>query len=311
MLLHNPPDRYILLDTKDPQHYSLVQLGEYAHMSNAMTNRSVGFFQRQYNLTVGRPLLSPLACCFPRSLTRAPRHPDRQIDYVPQGQGGGAGSSVSDIALYVHTYLSRLYMPTHARFGPMALGACVAFLLPGEQFGGVGAPTVRPTTSRTIAAYVVQIWAVATMAAVCIPPPEGGKLMPGVVHLVITAGLRNLFASATAVLLYGALSPVGSSFHSPRLAAALSWRSFLFVATCSYALNMFHFRVLMDAALASRRDSPPPTKPTHGLLSGTTFRHCMSSDSYLTFVESGVSGPAAGAIIAAVVQRMNWASHTP
>lgn len=196
------------------------------------------------------------------------RPPPRKVPYLPRGEGGGFGGSISDDALYVHSYLNRLYMPTHARFGPMALGATLAFLLPAAEFGGAGA---TKSTLKTAAAYASQLWAVLTLGSILIPQPEGGEPLPGVAVLILTTALRNLVALATAVLLYGALSPPSSSFHAPRLAAFWSWRGFATVASCSYALNMFHFRVLMDVTLASRRFGPSVAEDHGWLFAAAVF----------------------------------------
>ena len=167
--------------------------------------------------------------------------------------------SVNGVSAYVQRYLNRMYLPTHARYGPMVLGAWLAFFLPGD------APPAKATTLAAGAAtrqHAVPAWyaagvaarvtaqciAVVVILAVYLQLGSGRGPVPDAVHLAVTVALRNIFALAVAVLLYTALAPAGTPSHSSALAAALSWHGFTGIAIASYGINMFHARILTELA---------------------------------------------------------------
>jgi len=69
------------------------------------------------------------------------------------------------------------------------------------------------------------------------------------VHAAVTTALRNLFALSAGVVLVAGAAPEGHPARSRLAAAVLGWPGWAPVAACSYALNMFHFRVVMELAL--------------------------------------------------------------
>jgi peptidoglycan/LPS O-acetylase OafA/YrhL len=164
--------------------------------------------------------------------------------------------SVNKYASYAHDYLNRLYLPTHARFGPIVLGALLAFMLPSPA-----AAAAAKTKANSVAwwKHAARWWAhVTALGVLCMalmppPPPGEADSVPPEAHAFMTTALRNMFATATAVLLYSALVPRGYAMHSRWLRGFLSWSGFAPVARLSYAINMVHFRVLMELAYLSPR----------------------------------------------------------
>ena len=71
-------------------------------------------------------------------------------------------ASISRHGDYMHNYLNRLYFPTHARFGPMFLGALLAFLLPSgsEKAAAAGAGAGAGAGAAAAAAAGGQVVAV-------------------------------------------------------------------------------------------------------------------------------------------------------
>lgn len=151
-----------------------------------------------------------------------------------------------------------MYMNTFSRFGPMALGACMAFLLPNcteadnraEATTGTATNT-HPSLAAKVLAQCCYWMAVALILFIITSsPPKDAHQLPDMVHVITTVATRNMFAVAVAVVLYGALSPETSPFHSPRVASALSWPGFEAVAPCTYCLNMFQVRYLFEIVVA-------------------------------------------------------------
>ena len=62
-------------------------------------------------------------------------------------------------------------------------------------------------------------------------------------------------------LLYTALCPQQSAMHNGPLRAALSWRRLRPIADHSFAINMLHFRILLDLALRGGCALAPPGTP--------------------------------------------------
>ena len=223
---------------QDPRRYSIVRLGEHTHFTDALTAGSRDWLRDRYHL-------------------------DLDV-HAPRPNAAGV-ESVNAAAEYAHEYLNRLYMPTWARYGPLALGALLAFVTGGAESLAAALEETKASSERAKipraspgrVARECLAWTAASgfVATAMIPPPPPGEAdgVPLEAHVFMTVALRNLFALAVAFALYAATAPPGKFASSPRLRRWLSRPAFAFVAKHSFALNMFHFRALMELAYLSPR----------------------------------------------------------
>jgi hypothetical protein len=133
-----------------PRKFSILRVGEHTHFSNLFTASSYGWMSDYYGYNM-------------------PVHA-RDRDAV-------GNASICRDAEYLHGYFNRLYLPMHARFGPMVLGALLAFLLPsGSERAAAGervAGTAAAPGSRHAAAGLAAAGAAAT-APVAVSAKAGG-----------------------------------------------------------------------------------------------------------------------------------------
>ena len=164
---------------------------------------------------------------------------------LPRGANFGTPGVPSNAAAAgAFDFLSTLYFPTHARFGPYVLGAFLAFSLPTAA-----APPKpsRPTSFlRSLPMLFFSMQALATLAASMMPPPADPDTLPDVMHAVATVAGPSLGALAAGFLLYTALCPAGSMWHNAAARRFLSWRGFRGLAQRSFAVNMLHFRIILS-----------------------------------------------------------------
>lgn len=163
-----------------PVKHSIVRLGEHTHFSDALTAGSYEWIERNYRYAV----------------------PVHEKNRTAVGD-----DSVNAQAHYAHDYLNRLYLPTHARFGPMALGALLAFAMPAPPAAASAAAAVA--WWKHGARWWAHVTAFGVLCVALVPPPPPGEAdaVPPEAHAFMTTALRNMFAAAAAVLLYSALVP--------------------------------------------------------------------------------------------------------
>ena len=210
--------RYLL---QDPEKYSLIRLGDHTHFGAALTTSSLKWLKAHYGVDVDVGVYKPVS--------------------------NETWASVHATSAYAHEYLNRLYFPTHARFGPAMLGAAFALIAPSTPAARRG---VFFWLRRTLG-LVAQLMAFGVIAGTLVPPPSDGTPTPTEAHLGVTIALRNVFALAAGVLLLGADAPPGSALENPVSRTVLGWSGWRVVAGASYALNMVHFRILMELVFRS------------------------------------------------------------
>ena len=172
---------------------------------------------------------------------------------------GTAGVPASEATAAAWSYLGALYFPTHARFGPYVLGALIAWCLPAPgaappagRAGSDSAPRgVLRRVLRSVPLVFFTLQALATLGASMMPPPLDVEALPPFVHALATIAGPSLGAAAAGFLLYTALVPETSRWHNPWLRSFLSWRPFRWLADKSFAVNMLHFRLILDIILTA------------------------------------------------------------
>lgn len=208
---------------QDPERYAITALAWRGHMAYLSPPEAVPFMRVRYGL-----------------------------DLVPCSELPG-GCEIG------FRYMERLYLPTHARYGPMVLGALLAFALPSAA-AERAAPRVDSRAALATRS-AVQAIAVAAVLGACTRPPDAEPSRAA--RALATTAVHNVLALALAALVATVLSPAASPMHSAWLARALTpahGRSPLsLLARASYAFNMLHTRVLSELAWGWLR----PREGTH------------------------------------------------
>lgn len=144
-----------------------------------------------------------------------------------------------------HEYLTKMYFPTHTRFGPFMVGGVVACSLLLAQDSCKVNKDRGKITMGTVMAWICTGMAAVQLIVPCLPAPPIEET-PLEAQLFVTAALRNLSACSSGFLLFRALVPEEHSWHSPLLASFLSlplWKPIAAISFCSY---LVHFRLLME-----------------------------------------------------------------
>ena len=169
---------------------------------------------------------------------------------------------------YNHNYFNKMYSPTHARFGPYAIGVLMAcnFLL---------APTSAGKRVGSSAALILTALACLQLSLPIIPPDDSnppplevrgvsvfgrstGVVISNAVdatyrtpspcllqaQFFLTIALRLMISASAGFLLYRAVLPPEHGLSSPILRWLLSAPFLRFVGGVSYPSFMIHFRIL-------------------------------------------------------------------
>jgi len=149
---------------------------------------------------------------------------------------------VSDFA---KVYLDAMYMPTHTRFGPFAVGgvlACNLFLAHHKQ------PAVK-SLAGSVMAWLLTFISVGLLVIPCLPAADDAPIEA---QFFATASLRIVASISGAFLLYRALVPESHAWHWKMLNSFLSMKVFKPIATLSYVSYLIHFRLLMELNFRSQ-----------------------------------------------------------
>jgi peptidoglycan/LPS O-acetylase OafA/YrhL len=211
-------------------------------------------------------------------------------------------------------YLLNLYLPTHARFGPFYVGIILAISLLKRRNVSVMTHAVGDAVNTkvvkidaSVSTDTVQIDAIkadADNAAFSWGAGLGisvaGNFFMGcsfctlfflllpdraVFHLLatevamraFTAAFRTVVAMAVAFLLYTVLVDSHHPWAAPRMKAFLSWRGWRVPAKLSFALYLFHIRVLIELLFLFASTQPR-----------ATFRPGYTFVLMLSFITTGI-----------------------
>lgn len=160
-----------------------------------------------------------------------------------------------------HAYLNNMYLPTHTRFGPIAVGGFMAccLLMAEQQYAQSG--DMRSSEKKEkekkhsligkCFCWLFTFVSISVLVVPCLPAPPPDET-PEEAQFVVTAALRIFSASAAAFLLYRCLVPADHPWHFPLFSSYLSlswWRGIAEISFCSY---LIHFRLIMEIIYSSR-----------------------------------------------------------
>jgi peptidoglycan/LPS O-acetylase OafA/YrhL len=181
---------------------------------------------------------------------------------------GHIWQTTNDAVALSQEYISALYMPTHSRFGPFAVGgflACCFYTALHDITSSKAAP--QPWSLGNMFWFVLRwiLTGVCVMLLVlpCLPPPPIGNLhtslffpldpcveeSPIESQLITTMVFRTLAATAAAFMLYRSILPSSHPTSWPALSSVLSFPPFHFLASVSFCSYLIHFRLLMELIL--------------------------------------------------------------
>lgn len=187
----------------DDDGLNMYKLGKLNHFGNVMTDSSYMWIEQRYNHT-----------------------------WRTKNSAGA----------FVMKYLNEMYMPTHTRYGPFAVGGIMACNL---YLANSNTTPRKGTLLGSLVCWVLTIQALLSLIVPCIPqgdeeaPPMGAQLF-------ITAAIRTLASASGAFLLYRALVPVEHPMHWSSLCSALSSPLLRPIANVSYWSYLVHFRLLLE-----------------------------------------------------------------
>ena len=177
-------------------------------------------------------------------------------------RAGLRGMSATAAAETVHSNFGALVASPSLRFGPMALGILLALMLasdpapppppPKAQPGALAkqpAPPAPPTRLHLALGWLKRtFWtaqALATLAVFSLPFDTWAGTEQERMMTVIGPFMA---AAAAALLLFLALCPPASSWHSAPLAAFMGWRGWAPLAAASFHINLLHVPFMLRLA---------------------------------------------------------------
>lgn len=148
-----------------------------------------------------------------------------------------------------HVYMNGLYLPTHTRFGPMAIGAFLGcnLYLSWFSYDWKESENKKPhflvSTVQRLLVLLLTFLALAQLVIPCLPSSDD---VPLAMQQFATACIRNFAALASAFLLFRCLVPRKSVWYAPVLDFFLSSSFWSPVSKLSFCSYLIHFRVLME-----------------------------------------------------------------
>ena len=156
-------------------------------------------------------------------------------------------------------YMSSMYMPSHTRFGPFAVGAFLACNVMLSHRESRESSINKGTTLGFVFSWIFTTISLAMIITPCLPADDNAPIEA---QLFATAALRTLAASSVAFLLYRTLVPSYHNWHWPVLSSFFClkiWEPLSKLSFCSY---LIHFRLLMELCfrpqLRSMLNMDPP-----------------------------------------------------
>jgi peptidoglycan/LPS O-acetylase OafA/YrhL len=201
--------------------------GQYSHMGLMMTNSSYQWMQAHY---------------------------------------GHIWHTTNDALALSQEYLSALYMPTHSRFGPFAVGGFLACTFYTSLQDIPSQASQKQWSLGNLFWFIIR-WILTGICAMllvlpCLPPPPIGnpsrsapfsdhcaEESPIESQLITTMAFRTLAATAAAFMLYRSILPSSHPSSWPALSSVLSFPPFQFLASISFCSYLVHFRLLMELIL--------------------------------------------------------------
>merc|ERR1719231_1622719 len=144
-------------------------------------------------------------------------------------------------------YMTNMYMPSHTRFGPFAVGAVLACNVMLSHLDNRDGNLKKGGSMGFIFSWILTTISLAMIITPCLPADDNAPLEA---QLFATAALRTLAASSVAFLLYRTLVPeTNHNWHWPMLSSFFSLKLWEPIAKLSFCSYLIHFRLLMELCL--------------------------------------------------------------
>lgn len=145
-------------------------------------------------------------------------------------------------------YMTNMYMPSHTRFGPFAVGAVLACNVMLSHLDNRDGNLKKGGTMGFIFSWILTTISLAMIITPCLPADDNA---PVEAQLFATAALRTLAASSVAFLLYRTLVPPNHNWHWPILSSFFCLKIWEPLAKLSFCSYLIHFRLLMELCFRS------------------------------------------------------------